>query len=349
MRVRERVRRDLVPVELAEDAPPGMARAGVHQHVAHQVHVDPVRREPAQHVQAVGEALHPSASYVHPSSATSAGAARRIVALVTCRARPDPSCAPAAPHLPARARRRSRSGSTVKRAPRCQVFPRDSHWNVRVDEPAGRERLGDRSCAASASTARCTPTSAPGCTRGGRSASPTRPCRAASAGCACRSTTRTSPTAGRYPIPRRRADRGRAQLRRRPARDRRGPRPLPAVRAVRRLPAGGRQALARRAPAPSGACARTGSARAAGRRRTPPACRSCPGLARYEEVRRGAIDHALRFTAQRTRRAFVYPARHFASSASDPDLPPMGAARAAARRASTPRASRARPGSCSRR
>jgi hypothetical protein len=42
-------------------------------------------------------------------------------------------------------------------------------------------------------------------------------------------------------------------------------------------------------------------------------------------VRRGAIDHALRFTAQRTRRAYVYPARHFASSESDPGLPPMGA------------------------
>jgi hypothetical protein len=49
-----------------------------------------------------------------------------------------------------------------------------------------------------------------------------------------------------------------------------------------------------------------------------------PGLARWDEVRRGAIDHALRFTAPRTRRAFVYPARHFASDATDPSLPPMG-------------------------
>jgi hypothetical protein len=49
-----------------------------------------------------------------------------------------------------------------------------------------------------------------------------------------------------------------------------------------------------------------------------------PGLARYEEVRRGEIDHALRFTAPRTRRAYVYPARHFASGSDDPDLPPMG-------------------------
>jgi hypothetical protein len=49
-----------------------------------------------------------------------------------------------------------------------------------------------------------------------------------------------------------------------------------------------------------------------------------PGLARYDEVARGVIDHALRFTAPRTRRAYVYPARHYASSSDDPSLPPMG-------------------------
>ena len=49
-----------------------------------------------------------------------------------------------------------------------------------------------------------------------------------------------------------------------------------------------------------------------------------PGLARYHEVARGSIDHALRFTARRTRRAYVSPARHFASDDSDPALPPMG-------------------------
>jgi hypothetical protein len=49
-----------------------------------------------------------------------------------------------------------------------------------------------------------------------------------------------------------------------------------------------------------------------------------PGLARYDEVAAGAIDHALRFTAPRTRRAFIYPARHFASDSSESSLPPMG-------------------------
>lgn len=49
-----------------------------------------------------------------------------------------------------------------------------------------------------------------------------------------------------------------------------------------------------------------------------------PGLARYDEVAAGAIQHALRFTAPRTRKAYVAPASHFASSSTSPDLPPMG-------------------------
>lgn len=49
-----------------------------------------------------------------------------------------------------------------------------------------------------------------------------------------------------------------------------------------------------------------------------------PGLARPDEARAGAIRHALRFTAPRTQRAYVAPARHFASSDRDPALPPMG-------------------------
>lgn len=50
-----------------------------------------------------------------------------------------------------------------------------------------------------------------------------------------------------------------------------------------------------------------------------------PGLVRYDEVfLLKQITHALRFTASRTRRAYVAPARHFASSSTDPNLPPMG-------------------------
>jgi hypothetical protein len=49
-----------------------------------------------------------------------------------------------------------------------------------------------------------------------------------------------------------------------------------------------------------------------------------PGLARWDDIATGGIHHALRFTVERTRRAFVYPARHFASAHTDPSLPPMG-------------------------
>lgn len=50
-----------------------------------------------------------------------------------------------------------------------------------------------------------------------------------------------------------------------------------------------------------------------------------PGLVRYDEVfEQKEITHALRFTAQSTRRAYVYPARHFASNSTNPNLPPMG-------------------------
>ena len=49
-----------------------------------------------------------------------------------------------------------------------------------------------------------------------------------------------------------------------------------------------------------------------------------PGLARYDEVKNGSIDHALRFTAPRTRDSFIYPARHAASNSNDPSLPAMG-------------------------
>ena len=50
-----------------------------------------------------------------------------------------------------------------------------------------------------------------------------------------------------------------------------------------------------------------------------------PGLVRWDEaVGKGQIDHALRFTMQRTRRAYIFPARHYASRLTDTELPPMG-------------------------
>ncbi|MFZ6757617.1 hypothetical protein ACO0K9_10445 [Undibacterium sp. Ji50W] len=49
-----------------------------------------------------------------------------------------------------------------------------------------------------------------------------------------------------------------------------------------------------------------------------------PGLVRYEEATNGAIRHALRFTVSRSRRAYVAPATHWASSNTSNTLPPMG-------------------------
>jgi hypothetical protein len=49
-----------------------------------------------------------------------------------------------------------------------------------------------------------------------------------------------------------------------------------------------------------------------------------PGLVRYDEVASGTVKHALRFTVSRTQMGFVYPATHYASSSTDPNLPPMG-------------------------
>jgi hypothetical protein len=48
------------------------------------------------------------------------------------------------------------------------------------------------------------------------------------------------------------------------------------------------------------------------------------GLIRYDEIQRGHIDHAIRFTAPQTQAGFIHPATHFASSSTDPSLPPMG-------------------------
>jgi hypothetical protein len=49
-----------------------------------------------------------------------------------------------------------------------------------------------------------------------------------------------------------------------------------------------------------------------------------PGLVRYDEVAAGAINHALRFTTNHTRKQFIYPARHQAGESDSTALPPMG-------------------------
>jgi hypothetical protein len=49
-----------------------------------------------------------------------------------------------------------------------------------------------------------------------------------------------------------------------------------------------------------------------------------PGTIRYEEILAGHINHAIRLTAPQTRAAYIWPARHFASSLTGAQYPPMG-------------------------
>jgi hypothetical protein len=49
-----------------------------------------------------------------------------------------------------------------------------------------------------------------------------------------------------------------------------------------------------------------------------------PAVVRYDELKRGMVEHAMRVTVQCTRRAYVAPATHFASRSNDPNLPRMG-------------------------
>jgi hypothetical protein len=49
-----------------------------------------------------------------------------------------------------------------------------------------------------------------------------------------------------------------------------------------------------------------------------------PAIIRFDECEAGMVKHAMRFTVQHTRRAYVYPATHYASKLTDADLPRMG-------------------------
>jgi hypothetical protein len=49
-----------------------------------------------------------------------------------------------------------------------------------------------------------------------------------------------------------------------------------------------------------------------------------PAVVRYDELKRGRVEHAMRVTVRRSRRAYVYPATHHASRLTDANLPRMG-------------------------
>ena len=213
------------------------------------------------------------------------------------------------------------AGSPVRRAPRCQVFPRDNHWNVRVDKlPVASN---------SATLVRSIGPDRPVHPDFGWGLYEGRPIGIPYTTVSKRQRrVRVSfeyadeSDRGRYPIPRRApieggrrsdgdrhvivVDRDRCRLYELFAaypvaggRWRAGSGAVWSLRSNRLRPRGWTSADAAGLPI-------------------------LPGLARYEDVRRGTIDHALRFTAPRTRRAYLYPARHFASSSDDLALPPMG-------------------------
>jgi hypothetical protein len=50
-----------------------------------------------------------------------------------------------------------------------------------------------------------------------------------------------------------------------------------------------------------------------------------PGLVKYDEIVAGQINHAIRFTVPQTQAAYVWPARHYASTLTGAQYPPMGA------------------------
>ena len=49
-----------------------------------------------------------------------------------------------------------------------------------------------------------------------------------------------------------------------------------------------------------------------------------PAIVRYDELERGIVGHPMRFTVRNSRRAYVYPATHYASNKTDENLPRMG-------------------------
>ncbi len=48
-----------------------------------------------------------------------------------------------------------------------------------------------------------------------------------------------------------------------------------------------------------------------------------PALIRYDECERGTIEHAMRLVVRRSRKAYIYPAQHYASTTNNVDLPAM--------------------------
>ena len=214
------------------------------------------------------------------------------------------------------------SGSPLSRAPDCQIFPNDNHWNLRVDDLPVHER-SDAIVRRIAGSEGLHPDFGSGRYRGSRIGIPFV----------------TVPgNQERVPVRFRYADESD-----------RGPYPIPRDAPVE----GGRGSdgdrhvivvdrdncklyeLFAAYPIDGGDRWRAGSGATwdlRSNRLRPKGWTSAdaaglpilPGLVRYDEVKKGVIDHALRFTVSDTRRAYIYPARHFASDLTGRNLPAMG-------------------------
>ena len=214
------------------------------------------------------------------------------------------------------------SGSPVKRAPHCTIFPRDNHWNVRVDGlPVASD--SDRLVRSIGLGSTVHADFGSGLWDGGPIGIPYTTVSKRQRRVRVSFDYADESDRGRYPVPRRAPIEG--------GRNSDGDRHVIVVDRDRcklyELYAAYPVSGGRRWRAGSGAVWNLRSNRLRPKGWTSADAAGLPilpGLARYEEVRRGAIDHALRFTASRTRRAYVYPARHLASSSDDPGLPPMG-------------------------
>ena len=136
-------------------------------------------------------------------------------------------------------------GRKLPGAPKCPIFPRSSHWNQRVDNLPVHSN-SDAIVRSIGLEENVHPDFGSGPVRGRPIGIPYVTVRKGQPRVPISFEYADESDRGPYPIPRGRPDRGRARLRRRPPRDRRGPRALPAVRAVRRLPGGRRRALAGR-------------------------------------------------------------------------------------------------------
>jgi hypothetical protein len=213
-------------------------------------------------------------------------------------------------------------GRPLPAAPRCELFPRDNHWNQRVDGLPVHER-SDRMIERIGRDEELHPDFGSGRYEGSRIGIPYTvvPKRQRRVPVSFEYADESDP--GPYPIPRDAPVEG--------GRSSDGDRHVLVVDRARcrlyELFAAYPRAGGRRWRAGSGAIwnLRSNRLRPDGHTSADAAgLPILPGLARYHEVRRGRIDHALRFTVSQTRRAYVYPATHFASSLTDPDLPAMG-------------------------